>query len=167
MTDLEKAARFPYLQRVAFGGKVTGRSFGVIYDGPARFNLTNLAQILEDIHERLTAVIIENLDWKAFIDRYDRAETLFYLDPPYYGCETDYGEKVFSRDDFSAIADRLMALKGRFILSLNDTPEIREIFSAFNIVDVKLNYSVCGKQKPVSEVIIMDKKEPAVANLPR
>jgi site-specific DNA-adenine methylase len=29
LTDLERAVRFLYLQRTAFGGKVTGRNFGV------------------------------------------------------------------------------------------------------------------------------------------
>ena len=57
--------------------------------------------------------------------------TLFYLDPPYFGCERDYGEGVFARSDFTRIASRLGRLKGRFVLSLNDTPEVREIFGAF------------------------------------
>lgn len=167
LTDLERAGRFLYLQKLAFGGKVKGRTFGVDTTGPARFNINRLGPILEEVHERLAGVVIERLPWGAFIDRYDTSATLFYLDPPYYGCETDYGKDVFSRSDFVRIAARLESIKGRFVLSLNDRPEVREIFGAFRIHDVPLTYTIAGGEgKPVSEVIIMDTKEPAVVNLP-
>ena len=167
LTDLERAARFLYLQKLAFGGKVKGRTFGVDTSGPARFNINRLGPILEEVHERLAGVVIERLPWDAFIDRYDTSATLFYLDPPYYGCETDYGKDVFSRADFIRIATRLQTIKGRFVLSLNDRPEVREIFNNFRICDVPLTYTIAGGEgKPVSEVIIMDTKEPAVANMP-
>ncbi len=63
LTDLERAARFLYLQRTAFGGKVSGRNFGVARDRPARFNLSTLEPMLEDLHTRLSGVVIECLDW--------------------------------------------------------------------------------------------------------
>lgn len=167
LTDLERAARFLYLQRLAFGGKVTGRNYGVNTGGSARFNVTRLGPLLEEIHERLAGVQIENLSWSDFIDRYDAPGTLFYMDPPYFGCETDYGKDVFSRADFERIAARMADIKGRFMVSLNDTPEVRSIFSAFKICDVALTYTIgSGQAKPVGEVIIMDRKLPAVPNLP-
>lgn len=130
-------------------------------------NINRLGPILEEVHERLAGVVIERLTWDAFIDRYDTPATLFYLDPPYYGCETDYGKDVFARPDFIRIATRLQTIKGRFVLSLNDRPEVREIFHNFRICDVPLTYTIAGGEgKPVSEVIIMDRKEPTVANLP-
>ncbi|QGA56145.1 DNA adenine methylase [Brucella sp. 2280] len=155
LTDLERAARFLYLQRLTFGGKVAGRSFGVNRDTGSRFNLTTLAPLLQDVHERLASVVIENLDWQVFIDRYDRPETLFYLDPPYWGTEDYYGKELFSRDQYEIMAERLAGLSGRFILSINDVPEIRSIFSAFRIENVALTYTAGGgKGKPVREVII-------------
>ncbi|KAB2769469.1 DNA adenine methylase [Brucella anthropi] len=167
LTDLERAARFLYLQRLAFGGKVTGRNYGVDTGGSARFNVTRLGPLLEEIHERLAGVQIENLSWSDFIDRYDAPGTLFYMDPPYFGCETDYGKDVFSRLDFERIAARMANIKGRFMVSLNDTPEVRAVFSAYKICDVALTYTIgSGQAKPVGEVIIMDRKLPAVPNLP-
>lgn len=157
LTDLERAARFLYLQRTSFGGKVAGRHFGVVYSGGARFDLTKLAPMLQDVHERLAGVIIERLAWEAFIDRYDRPGTLFYLDPPYHGSEGDYGKGVFSRDDFAAIAARLARLHGaRFIMSINDHPDIRQLFARFTIEEVQTSYSVGGGQhaKPITELVI-------------
>lgn len=155
LTDLERAARFIYLQRTAFGGKVAGQNFGVDPRSAGGFNLTRLVPVLEAAHERLAGVVIENLDWLEFLDRYDRPETLFYLDPPYFGTEHYYGRDLFGRDQFAALADRLGRLKGRFILSINDVPEIRETFAAFAIEPVELLYAVQGGAgKPAKELII-------------
>lgn len=85
------------------------------------------------------------MDFAAFIDRIDRPGTLFYLDPPYFGCEDDYGKALFSRDRFVDLAEQLARLKGRFILSLNDVPEVREIFGRFQIAEVKTSYSIAAK----------------------
>ena len=167
LTDLERAARFLYLQRLAFGGKVTGRSFGVDTTGPARFNLLRVATLLEEVHERLSGVVIENLDWSVFIDRYDKPDALFYIDPPYWGCETDYGKDVFSRESFTALAEKLATIKGRFIVSLNDCDGVREVFSGFHFVPVNLTYTIAsGSGKQVGEVIIMDARKGLPANMP-
>lgn len=156
LTDLERAARFLYLQRLAFGGKVTGRSFGVSVGLPARFDLNRLSPILEDIHERLAGVVIENMGWRRFIETYDRKETLFYLDPPYWGNESDYGAGLFDRRDFGEIAAVLAAIKGRFILSINNRPEVRETFARFDQQPVELTYTVGGGRnaRPARELII-------------
>lgn len=154
LTDLERAARFLYLQTCAFGGKVAGRSFGVdTYQGGA-FNLLSILPRLEDIHSRLAKVTIERLSYGAFIDRYDTADTLFYLDPPYWGGETDYGQGMFSRDDFTALAAQLRAIKGRFIVSINDVPEIRELFSWASFTEARVTYSIGDNSFKANELII-------------
>ena len=157
LTDLERAARFLYLQRTAFGGKVSGRNFGVSPDRPARFDITKLAPMLEDLHTRLSGVVIECLPYDEFIRRYDRPDTLFYLDPPYWGCETDYGRDMFGRADFERLAEQLAGIEGRFLLSLNDVPGVRETFAAFDIEAVETTYTVArkkGSRGKVGEVII-------------
>jgi DNA adenine methylase len=142
LTDLERAARFLYLQRTAFGGKISGRNFGVAKDRPGRFNLTTLEPMLEDLHSRLAGVVIECLDWAEFLTRYDGPGTFFYLDPPYWGCENDYGKALFSRADFAAMAERLRGVKGRFIMSINDVPEIRQTFAGFEFQEVLTSYTI-------------------------
>lgn len=155
LTDLERAGRFLYLQKLAFGGKVAGQHFGVDPSSAAGFNLTRLEPLLADIHERLAGVTIECLDWSDFIDRYDRPGTLFYLDPPYWGSEGVYGKELFARDQFALMAERLAQLKGRFVLSINDVPEIRRLFGRFEIEGVGLRYSVGGgKGSAARELII-------------
>ena len=157
LTDLERAARFFYLQRLAFGGKAYSQAFGVSVDRPARFDIQNLGGALEDLHTRLSGVVIECLPYGKFIERYDRAGTLFYLDPPYFGNEKDYGPDLFSRKEFELMAAQLSGIKGRFILSINDRPEVRALFAGFKIEPVKVRYTIGtarkGRQK-AGELII-------------
>ena len=146
LTDLERAARFLYLQRTAFGGKPTGQTFGVAPDRGARFDLTRLTPMLEDVHSRLSGVVIECLDFADFIARYDGPGTLFYCDPPYDGSEGFYGKGLFGPDDFERLAVALGAIEGRFVLSINDTPRMRAIFSGHDVRSVETRYSVAQKR---------------------
>jgi DNA adenine methylase len=142
LTDLERAVRFLYLQKTAFGGKVIGRNFGMHTDSSGEFNITKLAPMLEALHRRLAGVTIEQLPFDAFIRRFDAPGTLFYVDPPYYGSEDYYGAELFSRADFTKLRDSLAAVKGAFILSINDVPQIREIFAAFEIQEAATTYGL-------------------------
>lgn len=142
LTDLQRAARFLYLQRCAFGGKVSGRNFGISADRPSRFNITTLEPDLEALHERLSGVTVTCLDFEVFLHRIDRPGAFFYLDPPYWGCEGDYGKQVFSRDRFDGMAATLRALQGKWLLSLNDVPAVRALFSWAQIREAKTTYSV-------------------------
>jgi DNA adenine methylase len=165
LTDLERAARFLYLQRTAYGGKIHGQNFGVSPGTPARFDLTHIAPTLEEIYERLTPVVIENLDWLEFVDRYDRPETLFYLDPPYWGSEDDYVPGAFDRRQFALMSERLGRLKGKAIVSLNDVAGVRETFARFRLEEAELPYMIgqaSGGVKEAKEVLIYTFERPAL-----
>lgn len=152
LTDLERAARFLYLQKIGFGGM--GRNFGVDYSRP-RWSLSKLEPMLEAVHERLEDVLIECLDFGTCIERYDsRPGALFYCDPPYWGHTDDYGKDIFSPADFERLRGLLDGLQGRFILSLNDRPEVREMFAGFEMEEVTLHYGAGGGQRPAKELII-------------
>ena len=156
MTDLQRAARFLYLQRLAFGGKVAGRGYGVDYANPARFDVTKLAAAAGGDPRTACPVKIERLPWSEFIARYDRAGTLFYLDPPYFGCEGDYGTELFDRGQFELMAEQLRGLKARFVLSINDHPEVRRIFAGFEAHGEQVRYTLGGmdKSKEFGELVI-------------
>lgn len=155
LTDLERAARFLYLQRTSFGGRVSGQSFGVAVGRPGRFDITKLGPTLEELHTRLSGVVIECLCYDEFIARYDSKTTLFYIDPPYFYGENDYGKGMFSRADFAKMAALLAKIKGKFLLSINDVQPIRKAFSSFKMVEVSTKYTVSGKgSKDAKELLI-------------
>lgn len=142
LTDIERAARFLYLQYAGFGGKAIGRTFGVDPGSPARFQSGRVMQLLRRVHKRLESVVIEHLDAGAFLTRYDRPYTLFYLDPPYIGCEDDYGAELFSAVDHRRIADHLAGLQGAFVLSINDCDLARKLFGQWRLIEVELSYTI-------------------------
>lgn len=167
LTDLNRAVRFLYLQRLTFGGKVAGRSFGVSPELPGRFDVTKLEPQLADLSERLAGVTIENLPYGEFITRYDRPGALFYLDPPYFGSEDYYIKGSFGRSDFARLAAQLAKIAGWFVLSINDAPEIRATFAAFEIEAVDLTYSVNdGDGTAARELIVTPAGLPRVAPAP-
>ena len=149
LTDVQRAARFAFLQRLSFAGKpateITPGQMGPSPHHPARLTTERMRHLITAAHRRLQGVHVECLDWAEFIRRYDKPFTLFYIDPPYWGHETDYGKGLFLRDDFARMATILRGLKGRFILSLNDRPEVRETFDGFEIEPVETRYSANAK----------------------
>ena len=114
LTDIQKAARYYYLQRLCYGGKVTSRVFGVDPERSPRINLLRLEEELSEVHLRLSRVTIENLPWDSFIKRYDRKNTFFYLDPPYYE-KPCYNHNFYHIEDYMQIRDILETVKGKFI----------------------------------------------------
>lgn len=145
LTDIQRAVRFYYLQKLSFGGKVNGQTFGSSTTSPPRLNLLRLEEDLSAAHLRLTRTTIENLDWQACIKKYDRPHTLFYLDPPYWQTE-GYGVP-FSLDQYNEMAELLRSIKGEAVLSINAHPEMCDVFACFEQKKVVLNYTVGGGKK--------------------
>lgn len=154
LTELERAVRYLYIQKNAFGGKTFSQVFGVALER-TRFDSERIIPQIHMLHKRLAGVYIECLPYQDFITRYDRVDTLFYLDPPYWGSESFYGKDFFSRADFAELAKLLKSIKGRFILSINDVPEIRRIFKSFYIKEVQTTYT-SGTQsgKKAAELLV-------------
>lgn len=154
LTDIQKAARFFYLQKLAFGGKVFGQTFGTATTSPPRLNLMRLEEDLSAAHLRLSRTLVEHLDWQECIKKYDRPHTLFYLDPPYWQTE-GYGVP-FEFDQYRAMALLMKAMNGNAILSINDHPEIRDLFKDFNYDVVGISYTPGGgeRRREASELVI-------------
>lgn len=161
LTDIQRAVRFYFLMKLGFGARVTNPSFGIGATQKPRLNLLRIEEDLSTAHLRLSRVFIENKPYERVIERFDRPETFFYIDPPYFGCENYYGKGLFAREDFAKLRDQLAKAKGKWLMSINDVPEIRELFAAFEIREVVTSYSVsAGARKPVTELLIANYKLP-------
>lgn len=106
-------------------------------------------------HERLQPVKIYNKDFKAIIKQFDSPNTLFYLDPPYSvekKRDNYYKNYVTPQEVYNAVS----GIKGYFVLSYNNTKEIRDLFKEYNIKKLKTNYSGTQNVDPrvVTELVI-------------
>lgn len=155
LTDIQRAARFYYLQQMSFGAKVSSRSFGTATTTAPKLNLLRLEETLSEAHLRLSRVYVEHLDWLAVMKKYDRPHTLFYLDPPYWQT-AGYGVG-FDFDQYEAMAEMMRSCQGKIVVSINDHPDIRECFKGFRMKEVSLNHTVGGRGgKQANELVIFN-----------
>lgn len=158
LTDLQRAHRFYYLIMAGWGGELNYPRFATsITDGGHGNRLIGALKTLNDrlqpIHERLRTVIIENLPWQACIDRYDRASTVLYLDPPYPGNGCNYAHNMRDWESHKELADRLSETRCKWILSSYDIPEIRELYESYFIISVQSASGMRIKKNSTSRVL--------------
>ncbi|NRB42557.1 MAG: DNA adenine methylase [Pseudomonadales bacterium] len=159
LTDIQRAGRFLYLQKNAFGGQVEGQSFGISASSRPKFNLLTIEHDLEEAHFRLQNAYVENLAWDEVIKRYDRPDALFYCDPPYWGT-AGYGVS-FTFEHYERMAELAKSIQGKMIISINDHPAIRECFKDLPLIEVDYSYTCTAKSKPkkVIELIYCSDKD--------
>jgi len=140
LTDIQRAARFFFLQKQAFGGKVDGQTFGTATTSGSRLNLLRIEEALSEAHLRLNGVFVEHLPWADVVTRYDRPHTLFFMDPPYWGT-AGYGVE-FGLEQYAQMAELMRAMKGRAVVTVNDIPAMREAFAGLPMTRVAIRYTV-------------------------
>jgi DNA adenine methylase len=101
--------------------------------------------------ERLKDTIILNTSYENVIKEYDSPTTFFYLDPPYENSKKTTSSR-YESIDYTQLRDTLKSIQGKFLLSINDSPFIRELFKDFTIEEVETRY--CLKQRRVVELLI-------------
>jgi DNA adenine methylase len=139
LTDIQRAARHLYVLRNCFASIVRNPVYHRNVIQPPSFNLESLPELIEKAHKRLERVQLECAPYEEILRRFDRPTTLFYLDPPYWGKKL-YNHN-FSEADFQQLAERLVKVRGKFILSLNDVPEVRALFARLRIEQIELHYT--------------------------
>jgi len=161
LTDIQKAARSYFIMKTAFGGKggTTHPAFGYGTTGRAHFCRSAFAAV-NRCHKRLDGVYIENLDFADCIHRYDRQYTVFYCDPPYLE-SSDYKNR-FELKEHRRLAAVLEMIRGKFLLSINNHPEIRHLYKGYPRLKVKVKYSISRDKSPAAR----DRTELLIANYP-
>lgn len=154
LDDLSRARRFLLLQFMAYAGKARGQSFGRSICNPVRWTAKGLMERVSGLHRRLGRAYIECLDACHVIRLYDGPDTLFFLDPPYLHADRHYPQR-FGLTDHQRLAERLRDIQGRFVLTVSDVPEMRELYGWAKIETSNTLYTAArGAAKPVTELVI-------------
>jgi DNA adenine methylase len=142
LTDVDRAHRFYYLIMAGWGGELNYPRFQTSITDGGHGNrligaLKTLRSRIEPVHKRLSTVIVENLDWKDCIDRYDRPGAVMYIDPPYPGNKCNYAHNMRNWEDHEKLVKRLGEAECKWILSSYDNEEVRKLFGQFYIMPVQ------------------------------
>ena len=143
LTDLERAHRFYYLIMAAWGGEYNYPRMQTSVSDGGHGNrllgaLKNLRKRLEPVHKRLQTVIVENLDWEACVDKYDRSKKVtMYIDPPYPKNGVNYVDNMRDWKAHERLADRLYQAQCNWILSSYDNEEVRSLYQQHHIIPVR------------------------------
>ena len=121
--DIEIARQMIVIQRQSHGG--LGNNWSYCVDAPAAGYSASVRKFhagierLPEISKRVRKVQVENLAWTDILNRYDRENTLFYLDPPYVPESRVNGtyEHEMTLEDHTRLVECLLELKGHAVLS--------------------------------------------------
>ena len=127
LPDVRRAAYYYALIRYSYAA-------GTSTFGSKPHAMWNNFPLIESAAGRLQKVVIENKDCVKLIRQYDRPESFFYCDPPYYNADQYYEAVSTDGFDHVGLADALLGIKGKFLLSYNDCPEIRALYDRPGIV---------------------------------
>lgn len=133
---LHSQAMLPDVRRAAYYYALIRYSYaaGTSTFGSQPHAMWNNFPLIESAAGRLQKVVIENKDCVKLIRQYDRPESFFYCDPPYYNADQYYEAVSTDGFDHAGLADALLGIKGKFLLSYNDCPEIRALYDRPGIV---------------------------------
>lgn len=138
--DVRQAAA--YLMRVRNSYSSSGRSFAC-----QPFSVRTLFTQIWEMSRRLENVIIEQQSFEVLIPHYDREDSFFYGDPPYYDSEYVY-DAEFGWDHHVLLRDTLAKCKGKWLVSQVDCQEIRYLFRDYQILDFKRIHPMEQKYAP-------------------
>ena len=133
---LKTRTEIPDVKRAAYFYQIIRQSYASGLDsfGAQPHDMWRNFPLIFQASKRLQTVVIENKDFEKLIAQYDRPNTLFYLDPPYYATEDYYEDVGFTTADHKRLCNALMNIKGKFLLSYNDCPEIRQLYCQTGIM---------------------------------
>jgi DNA adenine methylase len=159
LTDIQRAARWFYRNKVSFGGLLESFGTGALGGGASHASRSARMEVIRALSHRLDSVCIEHLSWEKCVDLYDRPSTFFFLDPPYTSGSVGV-YKGWTNTDVQVLRDKVDKLKGRWLVTLNDTAPIRAIFSGCRIraVDRAIGIEAKGARgRRYKELIITSK----------
>lgn len=141
--DVRRAAMFLKLLRESYASSC--KSYA-----SQPFDIRKLFGLIQELQNRMAEVVVENQDFETLLRHYDRPDAFFYLDPPYFSAEDVY-DVEFGWDDHVRLRETLGRLKGKFLLSYNDCPKIRELYEGYAIFDFSRAHSMAQRYQAGEE----------------
>lgn len=144
-TDLEKAARWFYLNRTSYSGIMKPQNCYWGYGDKYSMRPENWPRNIRRTSEKLQNVEITSLDFAQVIQTVSD-DAFVFIDPPYFNADQDkFYTHSFSREDHYRLAELLKEHQDRikFLITYDNTPEVRNLYEwATEIHDKEWNYTI-------------------------
>jgi DNA adenine methylase len=153
---VSRAGRFFFLRYTQWGARYDSRAgFGTSKVSSRAKTFANKIDRLHEFSDRFDDVVLENLDWRRLVEKYDSQETVFYFDPPYVDAEDYYPVNSIDHDAFVA---ELTELEGNWLCSYEDLPPIQgeEITVMEKDGQRYINNGLSGSSKDATERLLID-----------
>jgi DNA adenine methylase len=120
---------------------------------------------IDDYKERLKGVILRNQDYEKVMREFDSASTFFFCDPPYQETSKGIGYAQQNEFDFERFAKVCKSMKGKVLITINDSPSLREMFKGFTIQPIVIvGTGKKGTKKEMTTIGSKDRKELLISN---
>ncbi|MDQ2746217.1 MAG: DNA adenine methylase, partial [Acidobacteriota bacterium] len=157
--EIEVAAAFFVFNRVTFSGTTEAGGFSQ-QAFEKRFTDSSIERLLK-MPEILDGVKITNSDYETALN-VEGENVFLFLDPPYFSATNSalYGKNGVLHKDFDheRFAENLKKSPHRWLLTYDDSPFIRELYSFANIADWSLTYGMrnvtAGSNQKANELFI-------------
>jgi DNA adenine methylase len=143
LSELDRAVRFFVLNRITFSGTVDSGGYSQ-QAFERRFTDSSIAR-LRQLSLLLASVQITNQDYAELL--FQEGEGVFiFLDPPYFNATKSrlYGVRggLHTSFDHERFAANMQQCPHKWLITYDDSPEIRNLFSFANIVEWTLQYGM-------------------------
>jgi len=141
------------------GGVIGGKGQQGVWKLDARYNKTGLISRIEKISRFSDDISVYNLDAAQFITGIVpklSTQSMIYLDPPYYNKGSDLYENHYKYDDHIAISNLVDNISSKWIISYDNTLEIRELYQQYQSILYELNYSAADHHKGAEIMFFSD-----------
>lgn len=138
------------------GGVIGGKGQTGTYKIDARYNKTDLIGRIEHVAGYADMIELTSIDAVELIKRYKRTpsvKTFCYLDPPYYVKGRDLYLNYYNENDHRVIAEALKKYKGKWIISYDSVPFLKDLYCNYRQREYYLSYSA-GKPSKGKELMV-------------
>lgn len=142
------------------GGPIGGKQQLGNWKIDARFNKVELIERILKIAEYKNSIKLYNEDTLLLLKKHSKyfEKCLLYLDPPYFNKGYQLYNNHYKKDDHAKIADIVKKLKGQWIVSYDNVPEIINLYNFVeNPIEFNISYSA-GKNKKGKEIMFISNK---------
>lgn len=145
LTELQRAARFLCRNKVCFGGNMSSYAVQKVSGGGATVSRAGTLELLKGVSARLDKVSVEELPYERLFKNYDAPGTFWFLDPPYLHAKID-AYAGWNEAQMTEFAERVHALQGDWVVTVDDSPLNRGLFARHDIQAVQTNNGAVNRR---------------------